>query len=181
MDRGKAICQELKKAGIHHIAWLPDTETHFMGSPMLTDSKIRVMKVCREGEAIAICAGLHLGGKRAALLVENQGILECGNILKWAVALETPMLLMVGLVDYRFYMRDTAQGKTRETESPQMKAIRDAIRITEPFLDVFGIKHYLVDSDEDVKKVVPACEEAWRTGKPVALLLTSADEFRAGT
>lgn len=156
MDRGRALCRELKKASVHHIVWLPDSETHFMYEAVCTDPEIKVIQVCREGEAVAICAGLHLGGRRGAALIENQGMFECGNILKWAVAMKMPMLLLVGDLGFA----------------------RD---YTEPFLDAFGIKHYSVNSDEDVKKVVPACEEAWRTGKPVALLLTSADGYVPGT
>ena len=62
MERGQAICRELKKAGIRHIVWLPDSETHFMHSVLDRDPDLKVIKVCREGEAVAICAGLHLGG-----------------------------------------------------------------------------------------------------------------------
>ncbi|MFC2058069.1 hypothetical protein ACFLTS_00295 [Chloroflexota bacterium] len=170
MDRGKALCDELKKANIHHIVWLTNSETHFMNNAILADPDLKVIKVCREGEAVAICVGLHLGGERGALLVENQGIFECGNVLKWAIGLKTPMLLMIGYLGYRF-LQDTPQGKMWGADR----------EYTEPFLDAFEIKHYLVNSDEDAKKLVPATEEAWRSGKPVALLITSTDEYAAGT
>ncbi|MDO8674013.1 MAG: hypothetical protein Q7O66_21590, partial [Dehalococcoidia bacterium] len=52
---------------------------------------------------------------------------------------------------------------------------------TEPFLRAFDISYYLVNSNEDVSLVESACEEAWQTLKPVALLLTSADEYVPGT
>ncbi|MFC1926899.1 hypothetical protein ACFLWV_04030 [Chloroflexota bacterium] len=63
MDRGKALCDELKKANIHHIVWLTNSETHFMNSAILADPDLKVIKVCREGEAVATCVGLHLGGR----------------------------------------------------------------------------------------------------------------------
>ncbi|MDO8672694.1 MAG: thiamine pyrophosphate-binding protein [Dehalococcoidia bacterium] len=164
MDRGRAICQELKRAGIHHLVWLPDSETHFMHEAMLTDPEIDVIQVCREGEAVAVCAGLHLGGKRGALLVENQGIFETGNVLKWAISLDIPMLLLVGYLFYRFQKDSTPKGGH-----------------TESFLSAFGINYSMIDADDDVKRISSACEEAWNTRRPVALLLTSADEFVPGT
>ncbi|MFC1926900.1 hypothetical protein ACFLWV_04035 [Chloroflexota bacterium] len=91
-------------------------------------------------------------------------------MLKWAIGLKTPMLLMIGYLGYRF-LQDTPQGKMWGADR----------EYTEPFLDAFEIKHYLINSDEDVRKLVPAAEEAWRSGKPVALLITSTDEYAAGT
>ena len=112
MDRGKAICDELKKAGVHYLVWLPDSETHFMNEAIMNDPEIRVVQVCREGEAIAICAGLGMGGHLGALLVENQGILECGNILKWSISMNIPMVMLIGYFGY-YNLRHTPQGMMR--------------------------------------------------------------------
>ena len=170
MERGEAICRELKKAGIRHIVWLTDSETHFMHDAMDRDPDLKVIKVCREGEAVAICAGLYLGGAKGALLVENQGIFDSGNAVKWAVTFKLPMIMMIGYLMHR--------GMVRTPEGMMLRGAKDP---TEPFLDAFGITHYLVDSDEDVPKVGQASREAQQTGKPVALLLTSADGYLPGS
>ncbi|MDO8672917.1 MAG: hypothetical protein Q7O66_16025 [Dehalococcoidia bacterium] len=161
MDRGKAICDELKKAGINHLVWLTCSATHFMHKSMLSDPDFKVIPVCREAEGVGICVGLHLGGKRTALIVENAGIFDSGNGLSWVAAWEIPMVMIVG------YIR-----------RPPVPAGLPPSRLglnrdyTESFLSFFGINSYPLDSDEDVKNVALAGAETQRTRQPVALLVT---------
>jgi sulfopyruvate decarboxylase subunit alpha len=168
--RAAAIYTALKKAGITHIVWVPDSETHFMHAALVQDSELIVIQACREGETIAICAGLHLGGVRAALLVENQGLFECGNVLKWAKNLRFPIVMLVGFLFYSKMQRDE-EGNLSAGGVPDF---------TEPFIDAFGIERWLVDSDEDVKLVEQVCAIAYESGTPVALLLTKADDYESG-
>ena len=167
--RGELICEELKRNGVEYIAWLPDSETHFMHYPMLNDPALRVIQVCAEGEAVGICAGMHMGGKRGVVLMENQGAFDSGNVLKWAVGLRFPLVLLIGYLGYRD-LEDTPEGKTR----------RGQREVTEPFLEALGIPYELVDSDEEVSRISDAFSRAERDSKPVALLLTSADDFVPG-
>ena len=167
--RGQLICEELKKNGVKHIAWVPDSETHFIHDPMLSDTSLRVIQVCAEGEAIGICAGMHMGGERGVVLIENQGAFDSGNVLKWAVGLRFPLVLLIGYLGYR-NLEDTPKGKMRRGQ-------RD---VTEPFLEALGIPYELVDSDEDVTKISDAFSRAERDARPVVLLLTSADDFVPG-
>ena len=176
MNRGKALCEELKKAGIHHVIWVPCSATHFLHQEMLDDPEIKTVQVCRESEAVGICAGLNLGGKRGALIAENCGIYDSGNVLQWAVGLDIPMLLMVGWPAYR-----PVHYITHPSLVPSPTPRPPAKDYTESFLTHFGIKHYLLDTDEDLKNVAIASEEAWRTHKPVALLVTRADGYMAGS
>jgi phosphonopyruvate decarboxylase len=168
-QRGHLICDELKRNGVEYIAWVPDSETHFMHDSMLNDPSLRVIQVCAEGEAIAICAGMHLGGKQGVVLIENQGAFDSGNVLKWAVGLHFPLVLLIGYLGYR-NLENTPAGKMKRGER----------EITEPFLEALGIPYELVNSDQDVGKISEAFSRAERDSKPVALLLTSADDFVPG-
>ncbi len=168
-QRGHLICDELKRNGVEYIAWVPDSETHFLHEPMLNDPSLRVIQVCAEGEAIAICGGMHLGGKRAVVLIENQGAFDSGNALKWAVGLHLPLVLLIGYLGYR-NLENTPAGKRRRGER----------EITEPFLEALGIPYELVNTDQDVRKISEAFSRAGRDSKPVAVLLTSADDFVPG-
>ncbi|MDO8669976.1 MAG: thiamine pyrophosphate-binding protein [Dehalococcoidia bacterium] len=160
IDRGKALCEELKAAGIHHLVWLPCSATRFMQEAILSDPGIKVIRVCREGEAVGVCVGLHLGGKRAALVVESAGMFDSGNVLNWAVGLEIPMLLLVGYT--------VPYPSLSFFPASQRLLTKD---YSDAFLTFFGVKCYSLDNDEEVKNVSPACEEAWRTNRPVALLV----------
>ncbi len=168
--RAAAICAALKKAGITHVVWLPDSETHFMHAALVQDPGLTVVQACREGETIAICAGLHIGGARAALLVENQGLFECGNVLKWAKNLGFPIVMLVGFLFYAKMERD-ADGNMSAGGVPDF---------TERFLDAFAIERWLVDSDDDVTLVDEACATAYDKSTPVAVLLTKADDYESG-
>jgi sulfopyruvate decarboxylase TPP-binding subunit len=168
-QRGQLICEELKKNGVKHITWVPDSETQFMHDSMLNDPSLRVIKVCAEGEAVGICAGMHMGGERGVVLIENQGAFDSGNVLKWATGLQLPLVLLIGYLGYR-NLEDTPEGKMR----------RGQREITEPFLNALDIPYELLDSDDEVSKISEAFSRAESDSRPVAVLLTSADDFVPG-
>jgi sulfopyruvate decarboxylase TPP-binding subunit len=167
--RGWLICDELRKSGVEYIAWVPDSETHFIHDAMLEDPSLRVVQVCSEGEGIALCIGLHMGGKRGVALMENQGAFDSGNILRWAAGYRFPLVLLIGYLGYR-HVETTPGGRIRKGQR----------EITEPFLKALDIPYELVDSDEDVGKISDAVSRAERDSRPVAVLLTCADDFVPG-
>ena len=150
------VLDELKKCGITHIIWLPDVETRFMYEAMRSRHELTLVQVCREGEAIAIAAGLMLGGKEPVTLHQNSGFFESGDSVRGlALDLHLPLLLLIG---YRGWRRDAP--------------ITDSAAIfLEPILDTWGIKHYLVETDEDVERISIGYKEAHETNKPVAILI----------
>ncbi len=169
-QRGKLICEELKKSGVEYILWLPDSETHFMHDPIRNDCSLRVIQVCAEGEAVAICAGLYMGRKRGVVLIENSGAFDSGNILKWVARLQFPVVVLLGCLGYQ-NLEVTPEGK--KTKAGQ----RD---ITEPFLEALRIPYDLVGSDGDVGKISAAFSRAERESRPVALIVTTADGYLPG-
>ncbi len=155
--RGKAILDELKRCGITHIVWLPDSEVRFMYDDMMSQHDIALVPVCREGEAIPIAAGLTLGGKNPVVLHQNSGLFEAGDSVRGlGIDLPLPLLMLIG---YEGWWRDTP--------------VTDSAAIfTTPILDAWGIKHYLVENNEDVEKISLAYQETHKTNKPVAVLIT---------
>ena len=75
-----AIISELKKNGITHVVWLPDSETNFMYDQLLAEPTLELVPVSREGETMAIAAGLWVGGKKPVALIQNTGIFESGRL-----------------------------------------------------------------------------------------------------
>lgn len=158
---GKKVLDELKKCGITHIVWLADSETQFMYEAMMSQNEITLVPICREGEATAIAAGLILGGKKPVVLHQNAGLYESGDSIRLlALELHLPVLMMIG---YRGWKRDSPM-----TDSAGI--------FLEPTLDAWGIKHYLVESDEDLERISIAYKEAQETNKPVAILIVRGHE-----
>jgi sulfopyruvate decarboxylase TPP-binding subunit len=156
--RPATILQELKKNRVTHLIWLPDSETNFMYRRLVEDGSMDLVPVCREGESIAIAAGLWIGGKVPVVLIQNTGLFESGDSIR-GVGLDVslPLVMMVG---YRGWTR---HGVTADS----------AARFTEPILHTWGIDYYLVESDEDVGRVSIAFDEAQRAQRPVAVLVGS--------
>ena len=155
-----SVIEQFKKNGITHVVWLPDSETNWMYMAMQEEPSFDLIPVTREGEALAIAAGLYAGGKKPVCLIQNTGMFESGDSIRGiALDVNLPVVMMIG---YR--------GWTRHGVTPD-----SAARFTEPILDAWGIKYYLVESDADADRISTAFDEAESTNRPVAILV--GDEF----
>jgi len=154
------VLQEMKKNGVTHVVWLPDSETNWLYTLMLAEPSLSLIAVAREGLAFSTAAGLHAGGCTPIILIQNTGLMEAGDSMRgWAMGLDLPVVMMVG---YRGWVRN---GKPTDT----------AATYTEPFLKAFGINYYLVESDADAPRISQAFEEARKNRRPVAILV--GDEY----
>ncbi|MCZ6535108.1 MAG: thiamine pyrophosphate-binding protein [Chloroflexi bacterium] len=152
----QAIISELKKNSVTHVVWLPDSETNFMYEQLMEDPALELVPVSREGETMAIAAGLWVGGKRPVALIQNTGIFESGDSIRGlGLDVDQPLVMLVG---YRGWDR---HGITRDS----------AAKFTEHILHAWGISYYLVETDNDASRISLAMEEAERTCKPVAVLV----------
>ena len=156
----ETVLGEIKKNGVSHIVWLPDSETNWLYVLMKAEPSLHVVAVSREGLAYSLAAGLSAGGKTPIILIQNTGLMESGDSLRgWALGLNIPVVLMVG---YRGWTR---HGVTQDT----------AAVYTEPFLNAFRINYYLVENNADAPRISAAFEEALKTRRPVAVLI--GDEY----
>ena len=151
-----AILAELKKNEITHVVWLPDSETNFMYHQLTADPEVDLIPVCREGETMAVAAGLWLGGAKPVVLIQNTGVFESGDSIRGlGVDVNQPLVMLVG---YRGWDR---HGATKDS----------AARFIEHILYAWGINYYLVETDDDASRISEAMDEAQRTRKPVAVLV----------
>ena len=151
-----AIIGQLRDNGVTHVVWLPDTETSFMYERMVADQDIRIVPICREGESMAVAAGLWAGGKKPVVMIQNTGLFESGDSVRGlALDIGFPLVMIVG---YRGWTR---HGVTRDS----------AARHTEPILHAWGLNYYLVETDADAERITTAFEEARRTERPVVCLI----------
>ena len=151
-----SVVAELTKNKISHVVWLPDSETNFLFQLLDNEPTLDLVPVCREGETMAIAAGLWVGGKRPIVLIQNTGIFEAGDSIRGlGLDINQPLVMLIG---YRGWSR---HGLTRDS----------AARFIEHILHAWGITYYLIETDDDCDRISLAIEEAERTSKPVAVLV----------
>jgi sulfopyruvate decarboxylase TPP-binding subunit len=150
------VLDALKRCGVTHLVWLPDSEAGFLYEALLRDQDITLVPVCREGEAMAVALGLMVAGKHPAVVVQNTGFLESGDSVRGAM-LDTgfPFFLMIG---YRGWKAGAPM-----TDSAGI--------YLEPVLKAWGIPGYLVEDDRDLPKIEQAYQKAQSTSRPAAVLI----------
>jgi sulfopyruvate decarboxylase TPP-binding subunit len=156
----RAAVEQLLASGVTHVVWLPDSESGFMYEALTqaeAERRLRLVPICREGEAVPLALGLLLGGKRPAILIQNTGFFESGDSLRGqAIDFGLPLVLLIG---YRGWKPDRA-------------AMVDTAGIyLEPVLQAYGVPYYLVDQPAALPRIREAFAEAERRQGPVAVLI----------
>ena len=117
-EGARRIVGALEDAGVTLVPTVPDTWIGWLMEEMRKSSRLRVVDVAREEEAIAIACGAGLVGARAAVVIQNAGLLNCGAVVASLVHLYAlPCFL---LVSYRGDERDPVYyhaPKGRATEA----------------------------------------------------------------
>src|SRR5215510_11124398 len=156
----EVVLGQMKKNGVTHVVWLPDSETNWLYLLMKAEPSLTLVGVNREGLAFSAASGIYAGGKTPLILIQNTGLMESGDSMRgWTIQMNVPVVLMVG---YRGWTRHGVNTDTAAT-------------YTERFLNAFGITYYLCESSADAPRISIAFEEARRTRRPVAVLM--ADEY----
>ncbi len=158
--RGADIIAALKRAGVGHVAALPDITTSAgLLWPLSEDPELRLIRLCKEDEGVSICTGLAFCDKRAVLLMQQTGFFDSINAIR-AIGVEyaQPLCMLIGLL-----------GK--EPGRAPTASERYGVRIVEPILDAMGIDRILIETPDDVALLAPAIDRAYETSRPLAALI----------
>jgi len=91
------IVSALEAAGFTHLVWIPDSH---LGTwePALRSSRVALIRVCREGEAVGVAIGLMLGGAKPLVAIQCTGFFEAGDAVRNAAYdLKLPLKLIIGV------------------------------------------------------------------------------------
>ena len=157
---GESIIREIKASGIQFVVSVPDiTTSDGLLRPLAKGGDPRLIRICKEDEGVAICAGLSYTGKRGLLLIQQTGLLDSINAIRGvAVEYNLPICMMVGLLE-------------KEVGVPPRQSSRYGVRIVEPILDAMGIGYHNIEEQGDVTKIRPAIDKAFADSKPIVLLI----------
>jgi sulfopyruvate decarboxylase TPP-binding subunit len=154
MFAGQEVAATLTQLGVTHVVWLPDSA---LGpwEPALEASQVRLVRVCREGEAWAIAAGLYLGGARPLVMIQNTGLFESGDALRNVLFdLRLPLYAIIG---YRSYLVPNSPDTAK--------------RFTEPILQAWGLDCLLLERRESLAELAEHYRTCQAAGRPGVALL----------
>ncbi len=158
MIDGPSIASALRDCGVTHVVWLPDSELGTWEPALLAEPALTLIRVCREGEAIAVAAGLHLGGKSPIVVMQCTGFFEAGDALRNCIHdLRLPLFLVIGVRS----LRASRKGGTTDT----------CPVFAEPIARAWQLPFTLLDEQNTAADVATAYRQARQEGRAAAVLL----------
>jgi sulfopyruvate decarboxylase subunit alpha len=161
-EGARRMVRALEDAGVTIVATVPDTWIGWLADEMRRSRTLRVTDVASEEEAIAIACGAELAGGRAAVAIQNAGLLNCGAVLASLVQLyRIPCFL---LVSYRGDERDPVYYHVPKG------------RMTEPTLQAWGVRYARAGGPATIAEQI-ARGFAWirEANAPFVLLFSAED------
>jgi sulfopyruvate decarboxylase TPP-binding subunit len=148
---------QIEALGFTHVLLIPDSESRLLYDAVRS-SALPLITPCREGESIAIAAGLWTGGRKPLVVLQNTGLMEAGDALRGCgLGPKVPLRLMVGWRGY---------GGAMAKRLP----IDSAYTYTEPLLGAWGIPWWPVMSDDDLAALATMDRKAEETSLPAAVV-----------
>jgi sulfopyruvate decarboxylase TPP-binding subunit len=155
MFTGPEIVAALVEAAITHVVWVPDSTTGPWEVALEASQHLELIRVCREGEAWPLAAGLHLGGKNPLVMIQTTGLFESGDALRNVLFdLKLPICSLIGV------------------RNELVAASRDSAKLfAGPIVAAWGIDHVWIREPADKPKLAEHVRICRRTGRPGAVLL----------
>ena len=137
MFNGPEIVDEFVRMGITHVIWIPDTTTGEW-EPQLESAPFELIRICREGEAWPLAAGLIVAGKNPIVMMQTTGLFESGDALRNVVYdLQIPVFGIIGARNW------LSPGSTDSAK-----------RFAKPILDAWNVDYVVIETDEQKHRLV---------------------------
>ncbi|MGY8797852.1 MAG: thiamine pyrophosphate-binding protein [Longimicrobiales bacterium] len=164
----------LAAARITHVVGIPDNTSAPLFDALGDHPSITLVTATREGEAIAVAAGLWLGGAAPLIVIQNTGLLESGDSLRGTASRMGAAVPM--LITGRGYAKMAKAGIT--PDEPRTRAfltrpdVDTTAPLTEPTLDAWGIPFERCEEEEyAAATILRAIESARTEERPTAAII----------
>ena len=152
------LYQLLRDNEVNIFSYVPDAGHRVLIDRSLADPDAVSIPLTTEEEGVGICAGAHLGGKRAALLMQSSGVGNCVNFFSLVKGGRFPLFTIISMRgDY---------GEGNPWQMPMGQAV-------EPVMKAMGFVCLRTDHADDV---IPTTQAAltmcFKSQESVAVLLT---------
>lgn len=152
-----------KRCGVEYVTTVPDMLQIALHRALdAPGSTIRSINCSTEDQAVETAAGLYAGGKKVAILVQNQGFLAAINSVR-ALGLDgrIPLFMVMG----QFGREWANLGKDPRHSKRLM------VRMMEPLLEALDIPYWRIEGPDDAKNIELACNAAFEQSRPTALVV----------
>ena len=155
MFTGTEIEALFAELGITHVVWVPDTTTGPWEVSLANSTRLRLIRVCREGEAWPLAAGLYLGGQSPLVVMQTTGLFESGDALRNVLFdLKLPIYSLIGV-------RNWLVPQSRDS----------AKTFAEPILHAWGLDCQWIAAPVDRPKLAEHYRRCQSAGVPGVALL----------
>jgi len=155
---GPSVLGAFRQCGITDVVWIPDSQLGTWEPALAAAGEPRLIRVCREGEAIALAGGLLLGGRRPIVLIQCTGLFEAGDTLRNIVHdLQLPLFLLVGLRSH------LAARKAKVADT--------CPEFSEPIIKLWKLPYVVLDEGSSADEIVTAYRQAQAEQRAGAVLL----------
>jgi sulfopyruvate decarboxylase TPP-binding subunit len=154
-----AMLDVLYELDVTHVINVPDTHQRSVLAALSRQSRIKLLTACTEDEAIAINAGLWIGGQRPVLSIQQVGLLAALNNVK-ALAMDAriPTCMLVG-----YFGRDVTRT-ARDNAA-------NGVKLVEPTLDAWQIAYFPIEGPEDLPRLAEAYRHSLEHSGPAVVLI----------
>jgi sulfopyruvate decarboxylase TPP-binding subunit len=155
---GPSVAAALKRCGVTHVVWIPDSELGTWEAALTSTDELTLIRVCREGEAFAVAAGLHLGGKKPVVMIQCTGLFEAGDALRNVLHdMKLPLFFVVGVRSYYAHQ----QGATADS----------CPVFAEPIMRAWQIPYAVLDNRHTADDLAAAYQESQSKQRAAAVLI----------
>ena len=159
MNWAETIVTALKESQTSLVAYVPDISIDRVTKLIEEDDYFHLVSATREEEAIGIASGAYAVGQRSAVFMQSSGFGNCVNALaSLCIPCRIPIPMFINM-----------RGEIGEFNIAQVAMGR----ATRPILDVLGITHYMLDSDDRLmQRVSGALTLCHASRQPLAFCMT---------
>lgn len=156
MITGAAVADLLKTMAISHVVTVPDG-TIGRWEADIERAGIRIVRVCREGEAWTVAGGLHLGGAKPLVMIQCTGLFESGDAIR--NTLHEWKLPLYAIIGYRSYLnQENLPGDT-------------SLVFTEPILAAWKLDVRFIKQSSELGGMADHYRDCMSAAKPGVALI----------
>lgn len=155
---GPSVVAALRESGVTHVVWVPDSDVGTWEPALRGSADVKLIRVCREGEAVAVAAGLQIGGARPVVVIQCTGLFEAGDALRNIVhELKVPLFFLIGVRSWYAHR----EGKSLDT----------CPVFTEPIVQAWKLPYTVFEKDRTAADLATAIRQARVDKRAFAVLL----------